>query len=44
MDYLSELDWGKENKKYLFISMRNLINIYFKFSYMYSAINNFFIQ
>ena len=44
MDYLGELGLGKKDKKYIFICMRKLINIYFKFSYMYSAINNFSIQ
>ena len=34
MDYLGELVWRKENKKYLIISMKKLINVYLKFSYM----------
>ena len=44
MDYLGELGWGKKDKKYIFICIRKLINMCFKFSNMYSAINNFPIQ
>ena len=36
MDYIGELVRRKENKKYLIISMRKLINVYLKFNYMAS--------
>ena len=47
MDYLGELDWGKENKEYLFYFHEKVHeHIYASnlFSCMYSAINNFFTQ
>ena len=35
MDYFGELVWRKENKEYLIISMRKLINLHLKFNYMH---------